>query len=418
MARKLCCAVVRSSDAYAAPGASLKVGIAETPITPSWTVEQWGYNPRQSVGIQDDIFAKAFLFDWGKRFLIIMTEVSGIALSQRRRIGARIARLRHCRRRDYDPVHSRSLRAFLAGHASLDHRPALREALRGPPDRGRAAGTTRSRTAVLYFGQSESFIGLNRRVGDRTSTWNKESGPIDSVLNVLHVQAPDGRNRGIIVNYAAHLVTLRTEDCLISTDFPGALYKDLGSSEKCPVAFMQGCCGDMIPKVFGTTREMEEFGHKMADEARRALATAKPVTGNSLDYSSAGVTLTFVAPFTLDEMRANYGKLTKGVSLEHEHRAERMFRYLEDGGDIRQSRDTIVQAVRFGDMAMAVLPGEILHLTAVLIQKEFPQRRNLIVAAYSNDTSMGYLAPRRRVSTRQIRSGHCVDGVWHAANHS
>jgi hypothetical protein len=154
---------------------------------------------------------------------------------------------------------------------------------------------------------------------------------------------------------------------------------------------MQGCCGDMIPKIVGTTKEMREFGHKMADEARRVLATATPVGGDSLDYSAAGVTLTFVAPYTLDEMRAKYGKLTEGVSLEQAHWAERMLRYLEDGGDIRQSHDTIVQAVRFGDVAMAVLPGEILHLTAVLIRKQFPQQRNLIVAAYSNDTSMGYL---------------------------
>jgi hypothetical protein len=49
-----------------------------------------------------------------------------------------------------------------------------------------------------------------------------------------------------------------------------------------------------------------------------------------------------------------------------------------------------VQALSIGDLSIAFLPGEILHLTSVLIRKEFPGRK-LIVAGYTNDTSVGYL---------------------------
>jgi neutral ceramidase len=116
----------------------------------------------------------------------------------------------------------------------------------------------------LAYGSAESFIALNRRVGDRRNTWNKDSGPIDSVMSVLVLTSPEGRRRGVIVNYPTHPVTLRGDNDRISADFPGVLYRELGSLLGCTVAYMQGCCGDMIPKVFGSIREMEEYGRKMA----------------------------------------------------------------------------------------------------------------------------------------------------------
>src|SRR5581483_7995369 len=243
--------------------------------------------------------------------------------------------------------------------------------------------------AVLSYGCTNSFIGLNRRVGERASTWNKESGPIDSTMSVLLVTSPEGHNRGVIVNYASHPVTLRPDNLQISADFPGVLYRELGRSLGCPVAYMQGCCGDTIPKIFGTATEMEEYGRKMADEAQRALSAAKPIQVNSLDYRSQRVVVTFVAPYTLDDFRARYKDYFKG-QLELELWAEKYLRYLEDGGDIEQSRDTIVKALRLGDLAVAILPGEILHLTAELIRKQFPGQK-LMIAAYSDDTSVGYL---------------------------
>lgn len=390
-------------------GGALKVGIAEISITPSWTTNLWGYTPpRYSTGVRDKIFAKAFLFDWGKRFLVIMTDVGAIGFPLRRRIAARIA----------DRINISEDAIMI--QCSHDHSaPSLMTTTKWAADprfqvfyedQLVAVAQQAQRdlaSAILYFGQTESSISLNRRVGNRANTWNKDSGPIDSVFNVLQVKSPEGRDRGIIVNYPAHGVTLRDDNSQISADFPGALYDDLGSSQKCTVAYMQGCCGDMIPKVFGTSRELEDFGHRMANEARRALASAKPVRGDSLDCSSVRVTLTFVAPYTLDELRARYGELTSG-SPDRARWAARLLRYLEDGGDLRRSRDTMVQALRLGDVALAILPGEILHLTAQLIRKEFPDQHKLMVAAYSNDTSMGYLPHADEFS----RGGYEVENSW------
>jgi hypothetical protein len=78
----------------------------------------------------------------------------------------------------------------------------------------------------------------------------------------------------------------------------------------------------------------------------------------------------------------------------------------KDGGDIHQSRDTLVAAVRI-ELALAILPGEILRLTAHLIRKQFTDRK-LMIAAYSNDTSVGYLPHTDELLT----GGYEVHSAW------
>ena len=389
----LCAAVaLLNTRLSSAQSLSFRIGVAETPITPNWPTTLWGYDntTHYTNGVLDDIFAKAFLFDDGKQFLLITLDVGALGFDWTRRVSRRI----------HEEVGIAE--DAIAIQCSHDHSaPALLEIPSVKADRRfqilledklvfLAAQARKNLTeAVLKFGQVDSFIGLNRRVGNRENTWNKESGPIDPTFSVLLAQSPEGKNLGIMVNYPAHPVILREDNDKISADFPGVLYEELGRTLGCPVMYLQACCGDVIPKVFGGVKEMNEFGKKMAEEARRALAATKPIPDPKVDFASQRVVVTFVAPVPLDEFRANYAHYFRG---SHYMRvwAERYLRYLEDGGDLRQSRDTMVQALSIGDLSIAFLPGEILHLTSVLIRKEFPGRK-LIVAGYTNDTSVGYL---------------------------
>jgi hypothetical protein len=390
-------------------GSALKAGIAETKITPDWPTPLWGYSGRPpfSEGVLDDIFAKAILFDCGKRFLIITMDVGAIGFPLYRRIARRI---HETIRIDEDAImiqcthdHSSPANIDVTG-TDADRR--FHELLLSKLVSLASDAQRNLALAALSFGQTESHIGRNRRLGVNPSTWDRDSGPIDSAFSVLLVQSPDGMNRGVIVNYPSHPVSLRGDNNKISADFPGVLYRELGRSLTCPVMYLQGCCGDTIPKIFGTTREMEEYGRKMAEEARRALAAAKSLPADSLDFRSQRVVMTFVSPYTLDDLRARYASFFKGQS-EKELWAEHLLRLLEDGGDVRQSRDTLVAALRIGDLALAILPGEILHLTATLIRQQFPGRK-LMIAAYSNDTSVGYLPNAEEFP----KGGYEVDSAW------
>lgn len=389
--------------------ASLKVGIAEMPVTPDWPTPLWGYSgrPPYSSGVMDDIFAKAVLLDCGKHFLIITIDVGAIGFPLYRQAARRI---HETTKIDEDAImiqctHDHSAPANIDVTGTLaDQR--FHEMLISQLASLASEAQKNLAPAVLSYGQVESHIARNRRIGLGPSTWDKDSGPIDSTFSVLSITSPDGHNRGAIVNYPSHPVTLRADQNKISADFPGVLYRELGKTLNCPIMYMQGCCGDMCPKIYGGTPEMEEYGRRMAEEAQRALSVAKPLRVDSLDYCARRVVVTFVSPYTLDDLRARYGTLFSG-SDEKNLWAEHLLRYLEDGGDIHQSRDTLVAAVRIGDLALAILPGEILHLTAELIRKQFPGQK-LMIAAYSNDTSVGYLPHADEFP----KGGYEVDSAW------
>jgi hypothetical protein len=381
---------LRPSRAATAP---LKLGIAEAPITPAWPTTMWGYDntTHYTRGVMDDIFAKVWLFDAGRTFLLITLDAGAIGFDLQRRIARRLHE-----EMGIDPD-------AVAIQVTHDHSaPALLEIPSVHADRrfqilvedklvllARDARKNMA-PATLSFGQVDSFIGLNRRVGNRENTWNKESGPIDPKMSVLLARSADGANRGVLVSYPSHPVTLREDNDRISADFPGVLYRELGAALRCPVMYLQACCGDVIPKVFGGVKEMQEYGKKMASEAQRALATAVPLADPAVDSRTRRVVFTFVAPVPLDELRANYSQYFRRGAHYQRQWAERYLRYLEDGGDLRQSRDSLVATLAIGDVSFALLPGEILHLTSLLIRKEFPGRK-LVVAGYTNDTSVGYL---------------------------
>ncbi len=385
-----------------------KLGVAETTITPSWSTPLWGYGYTFfSQRVLDELSAKAFLFDSGKRFLLLTADVGAIGFITTRRIARRLHEEMGI---DEDAVNIQ---------VTHDHyAPALLDIPELPADQrfklfledklvALAHAAQKNLTAASFeFGQVDSFLGLNRRTEQRHQSWDQPSGPIDPKMSVLLARSPEGKNLGVLVNYAAHPVMM-PDKTSISADFPGVLYRELGASLHCPVMYSQGCAGDVIPKVVGGPKEKDDFGKRMAGEAERALAAAKPLADPTISYASKRVVVTFVAPWRVDEFRANYPKNFEGVPDYFHSWAERYLRYLEDGGDIHQSRDTIVRVFSIGDLSFAFLPGEILHLTSLLIRREFPQRK-LIVGAYANDTSVGYLPHADEFP----KGGYEIDNAW------
>jgi neutral ceramidase len=373
---------------------ALRVGIAQTAITPTWPTRLWGYdrsaNPL-SDGILDEIYAKAIVFDSDKSFLLVTADIGAIGLDLSRRIASRV---RQATGIPEDAVaiqctHDHSAPAVLDIPMTAED-TRFQQFLE---DRIVLIATQAHKNltpAVLELGQVASSIGLNRRVGNRENTWDKDSGPIDETFSVLLIRPPSGaRYLGALVNYAAHPVTMRDNNNKVSADFPGVLYRTLGSELNCPVVYLQGCCGDIIPKVFGGVKEMESFGTRMADEALRAMAAARSICGSSIDYQVRHINLEFVAPFSLSEFRPKASEYATAQTVPREW-AKAYLQYLEQGGAMRQARGTIVEAFRIGDLHIVLLPGEVLHLTSLLIRSQFPEL-NLLVGSYTNDTSTGYL---------------------------
>ncbi|HWB86197.1 MAG TPA: neutral/alkaline non-lysosomal ceramidase N-terminal domain-containing protein [Bryobacteraceae bacterium] len=371
----------------------LRVGMAETVITPSWPTRLWGYNRTKnpfSEGILDDIYAKAILFDSGQRFLLITADIGAIGLDLSRKIAVRV---REAIGIPEDAVaiqvtHDHSAPSVL-GIPAIPADTKFQQLLEDRIVEIARKAQQNLTPAALELGQVASSIALNRRVNQVVSNWDNDSGPIDQTLSVVLVRALSGRYLGALVNYAAHAVCLRDDNNKVSADFPGVLYRRLSTELGCPVMFMQGCCGDEVPKMFGTVKEMEAFGARMAEEALRAVAVAQSVKGDSVDYKTRHISLEYVAPYSLSEFQSKAGEYAKGPFYVPEW-AKLYLQYLEKGGATQQAHPSMVEALRVGDLHFALLPGEVLHLTSLLIRGRFPGVK-LVVGSYTNDTSTGYL---------------------------
>jgi hypothetical protein len=71
--------------------------------------------------------------------------------------------------------------------------------------------------------------------------------PTDPMLAVMRFDSADGKPLAILVNYAAHPVTLPGELLKFSPDYPGHLKNRVESALGTHCVFMQGAAGDMSP---------------------------------------------------------------------------------------------------------------------------------------------------------------------------
>ena len=72
---------------------AFQAGIGEQVITPDWPLPMRGYGGRteNSKGVHDDIYARAFIFDAGERFILITLDLIGIEYTVYKEITKRIA---------------------------------------------------------------------------------------------------------------------------------------------------------------------------------------------------------------------------------------------------------------------------------------------------------------------------------------
>ncbi len=81
--------------------------------------------------------------------------------------------------------------------------------------------------------------GLNRNRG-------RGDAPVDREIGVVRIDAPDGRVRGLLVNFSAHPTILGGDNLLLSAEWPGAMQRAL--EERYPGAtamFANGAEGDL-----------------------------------------------------------------------------------------------------------------------------------------------------------------------------
>jgi len=254
-----------------------KCGRAVKDITPRAGIELTGFSGRSgpSRGVHDRLFAKAVVVSDSKCELAIVTTdllgldgdiVGTIREGAEEELGIAAEMIMLCCSHTHSGPATITLRGL--GDRDRNYVEGLESVILGAIREAKVNWVE----SILKVGEGSCEIGVNRRertAEGRIMLGQNAFGTTDPNVAVIGIEAPGLRT--VLFNYACHPVVLGSSNLLISADFPGYAVRAIQSAFGNGVAmFMQGCCGNINPKVVGGTfGDAEEIGGILGAEAIR-----------------------------------------------------------------------------------------------------------------------------------------------------
>lgn len=260
--------------------------------------------------------------------------------------------------------------------------------------------------------------------------------PFDTTIGLVRFENDAGATIGAIFNFCAHPATM-INDRMISPDWVGTaraiIEEQLGGA---PAMFCQGFCGDVnCYHIFGTPQQARRTGARLGQAAAEALPHLMPVRAEPFDalfetidlqcrpmFSQAeleadlAARLTFVEELDIDpaatwfcgintpeQLDVEQKKAFVGVQIDYQREGLRM---LAAGEKVRTTLPFTIGALRFGDVAAVLSPGENFTATGMRIRDRSPFAHTLICG----DTNglFGYLGDDAEID----RGGYETDSYW------
>jgi len=379
-------------------------GFAECEITPDESIDLWGYIEREgpSQGVLDNLKAQVlYLTNSERNILLISLDLGGIDNAFSKEIKENIEETTGVSRAviSIATTHTHSAPAALYLRHCGDVSDKYMNMLKRKIVQIAITATENTAEVSLGYNQGTIDISVNRREQGVQSDLYQDSGTTDSSVGVLRIDK-NSRPFAIVVNYAAHPVTLRPDNNLISADYPGVMRKVIQERVDCGVLFLQGASADINPKVFGTKNEMEQFGSLLGKEVLRVMDSISPTETDTLTFHSEPVMIPFKVPATEEELQSRIQDLLSDENLYSDvwkytdyQWAISLVKKLRDGNEkLAEYMELPVQCMEIDGCLLAVLPGEVFSATGLKIKESLGQE-NIMVVGYANDNSIGYLAP-------------------------
>ncbi len=253
---------------------TFRAGAAEVVITPPVGTFLEGYGARTSgsVGVHDDLHARAIVVDDGEtQAAIVGCDLVGID----RGLAAAVRQL----------VQEATGMPAANIMVSATHTHAGPAGLRADID-AELTDTTARLIASAVLEAHGALRPATVRAGsgrvDTVSQNRRHPGwPIDDVLSVLLFESADPHDGiiGSIVNFACHATVLYHTNMHISADYPGHVVRTVkGVLGDAPVVFLNGACGDVNPSwIEQTHEEAQRVGSIIGSEAARRLQELRPL---------------------------------------------------------------------------------------------------------------------------------------------
>jgi neutral ceramidase len=231
------------------------------------------------------------------------------------------------------------------------------------------------------------------------------AGPTDPEVGVMVLRRPDCGTIGALGNYALHYVGIPDDHTALSADYFGYFSTMMQRlrDERFVAALSNGASGDInnLNVMGGVSPRNDHYQH--CERAGAVVATNALWAWNEADFTDAldlgaafeKLTLEPRPPVT-DEELAKAQEIEERIEEGHSVRmGERSFRRrvrrFEE--EPPTARETIVQALRVGDLAIAGVPGEFFVELGLEIKRRSPFAQTMVVEL-AND-SVGYIPTLR-----------------------
>ena len=405
---------------------AMLAGAAQVIITPPVGTFLEGYGARTSgsVGVHDDLHARALVVDDGAtQAAIVSCDLIGIDRHTTAAVRALVAAATDIPAANVMVAATHTHGGPVGMHRHDD------DTLRDVQDRLIAGAVVEAwrnkQPSVLKAGRgSVDSVSQNRR---------DPATPIDDALRVLLFDAPAHGDQPVasVVNFACHGTVLYHTNMQFSADYPGyaleTVRKIVGDA---PSLFLNGACGDINPSwIEQDHSEAARVGSIVGAEAARRMQELRPLghSHNAWNTSWNEILPQSVATGDLIEPRIRVATREVAVRLrdlgaptDYDARiadldrqlasfsptdADERHRLMEQWNFLRGSRTTSafvrapnemnaeIQAIALGkDCAILALPGEFFAESGREIQAA-AALRHLIIACYANHHLM-YVVPR------------------------
>ncbi len=233
----------------------------------------------------------------------------------------------------------------------------------------------------------------------------------DPTIGLIRFEANDGKPIGVLFNFCCHpAVLIRNSHC--SPDWVGTARQCIEEAvDGAPAMFLQGFCGDVHPRhMFGTPQQAAALGRRLGDAAVKALPTLIPARTDPLTHAWRTIELPcqpmpsrseceqqmaacedFMEEVTQRDPEATWvlgynhpescwftpEERAAGTQLSIDYFRE-LIRMIDAGQELSRTLMLTLGAVRFGDVAAALSPGENFAITGFRVRVRSPYVHTLI----------------------------------------
>jgi len=389
----------------------LKAGVAKVNITPYVGINQSGFGNRTkgSVGIHDELYARAVVMDNGSEKIgIVSCDLLNLDESSIASIREKSHKLTGMDGENImistTHTHSGPLTSPLRGFGKLDREwvNVMEKQVAGAI----AIAHGRLQEARVGAGSGHAEININRREkrDERILLGLNPGGAIDYQVGVIKIEDMEHKPICTIVNYACHAVILGGDNYLISADYPGyamAFVEGLLGNNSIAM-FLNGTTGDINPIIRGDFNGVKKAGTILGAEVLKVWEGIDTLSEVELGMAKEKVPLRsgeIPSENELERIIANRKKELDPRNREYDMDREITLSWAIDALNmVRLGKKSVlvpveVQIVRVGDIIMVGIPGEVFVDIGLGIKSRSPFK-NTFVAGYTNG-DIGYMPTKK-----------------------